>query len=103
MESLELEEWSNDLVNSVIVEYKTGVIAPVEDATSKTAYGTLDKYIYDTAIANSATATERATAELESFKNPELSIKIVVNDTYDIDSLHVGDVVTILNINYSIV
>ena len=101
IESLVINEESDELYNDYVLEYSAGTQTG-SDATSITAYGTLTEYINDWQIKNSATATERIDSELSRNKDPKLNIRVVVNDNYDLESLKVGDLISIRNMNYDI-
>lgn len=103
IQSMNIEEKSNKLYNNYVLQYYWAGIQTWSDATSISEYWTLTEYIYDQAISDWTTASERIDAELAKRKDPEINATIVVNDNYNLETLKVWDLITISNMNYSIV
>ena len=95
---LTLEEKSDRLINAYLLEYNATSDSD-SDATSISDYGQRMAYVNKADIADGTTAAEYLTSLLLETKNPTLNTKIVVNRNYDLESLKVGDQVTIKNLS----
>lgn len=100
--SLEIWEDSKELHNDYYVEYTWWSVQTWNDATSQSSYWVLSKYISDGSIQDWTTATERINSELDQYKDPVIKTKVLVNKNYDFESIKIGDLVSILGIDYTI-
>lgn len=96
-------EDGSEIVNSYVVEYDGGFTSAIEDATSISTYGKREKQVGDSSLKNSATATAYGNALLAKTKDPKYNTEIEVNNSYDLESLKPGQVVTVTNTDYDIV
>jgi len=95
--SIEIPDSIEDVVNDVTVAYDGGT-ENATDATSITAYGKREKYINESAnTSDSTTAQQRATKEVEDNKNAKIEATLVLNNTFDIESIRPGQTCKILN------
>lgn len=92
-----LQKNSDSLINSVRIQYDGGVY-DYSDATSIAAYGKRHKLIAASDIHSAGAAQKYAEQYVGNFKNPKLAAEIVINSSYDIESVIVGDTCKILGL-----
>lgn len=102
VESITIEETTEDVVNRYILTYAGWSTYTANDATSQTAYGIHEARDTDSDINDLTTATNTANAYILKYKNPKRRITIVVNENYNIETIRPGDLVTVMNFSYSI-
>lgn len=75
----------------------TPTVANYSDATSIAAYGrhTLVETASD--VTNSTTADERGNKKIDDYKNPRVQAKLRINSTYNIESVHPGQMCSVFN------
>lgn len=89
-------------MNSIIVVYKTGTLATVQDATSIATYGLREIKVDKTDLADSTAATNYANSYIANYKDPKKKTILTVNTNYNLESLKPGDTVKVQNFLYSI-
>ena len=95
IESLTNEKSAEKVINSVRVYYgDLTVFESYEDLSS--GFGEVFRRISDSEIGDSVTALQRAKSEVEDKKDPKVTGVFLVNNTYDIESIRVGDTCQIL-------
>ncbi len=99
IESLEVDKTSEKIVNKVRVKYGTSSTFDDDDATSITKFGTREEIVSDSKIQNLATATQRAAKEVDDNKVEKIKAKLVINSSYDLESIKVGDTCKIRNLS----
>lgn len=102
IEAITVSEDAERIVNSIIVVYKTGTLATVQDATSISTYGLREIKVEKTDLADSTAATNYANSYIASYKDPKKKTTITVNTAYNLESLKPGDTVKVQNFLYSI-
>lgn len=93
---LQQREESSELINKVKVEWSSWTAGWINDATSQTAYWIRQKYITNTSLKDSTTATAHGTAYVALYKDPKLNTRIVINDSYDIGTVQAWQVVKVV-------
>lgn len=88
IESIEVDNNINEMVNHVVVNYDGGQHVAL-DSSSITEYGRRAKVIDDSSIKDLASAQLRASDELTK-ATPKLSTKITINSNYDLESIRPG-------------
>ncbi len=102
IDSLEVEERSENIVNKYMLKYASGT-QPSSDGTSQTDNGLRELYEDKTSIINDVgTATTEADNYIAQNKNAKKRIVMVINSRYDIESVHPGNLVTVRNLEYPI-
>lgn len=95
-----VDEKSDQLYNEITVKWSGWT--EVAYGSGALVYWRREKYITDTALKTSTTATERAEKEIANSETPKLNTSIVVNSNYDIESIHCGDTISIYNTGYEL-
>jgi hypothetical protein len=67
------------------------------DSASQSKYWVLERWIVDGSIKDATTAQERADVEIANRKNPKEKTQVVVNSSYDLESIQIWDTIQILN------
>jgi len=91
---LEKSVKSDEIVNSVQVEYEASITSAITDSTSIATYRKRE-WIISSDLWNSASAIVYGNTYLASNKNPKTYVKAVVTKAYDIRDLKVWDLVEI--------
>lgn len=99
--SKDVEEMSNaktfePILNSVRVYYAGGLFVDNEDAPSVFAFGEVFEKFEDTDIADSGTAGQWAAQLVTDGKDSKSAVKVKINETYNLESIKVGDTCQIL-------
>jgi hypothetical protein len=102
VENMTIENDSEKIVNRVFVRYSGGWVEDSEDSTSISTYWLFEGFINDSKIWNSATAQTVADNHISENKDPKRRIVLVINDIYDIESVKIGDRVTVRNTSIDI-
>jgi len=102
VENIEVVEDAEKIVNSIIVTWKSGTLAAVQDAASIATYGLREIRVSKTDLADSTAATNYANSYIASYKDPKRKTSIQVNASYNLESLKPGDTVKVQNFLYSI-
>lgn len=84
------------VVNKYILEYNGGA-GTYEDATSQTAYGLRELNEDDQNISGSTTADQQGDKKIADEKDPKAHTTLIINSSYDIESIKVGDTCTVTN------
>lgn len=85
------------LINEAYIDYNGGNTSDT-DATSQTNYGKHAKYINDQSTTDATTAGNIVQTNVDDNKELKISASIVINDTYDIESIKPGDTCKIRNL-----
>jgi len=102
VESIVVDENVEKLVNNYLLYY-TGGDTSASDGTSQTANGLRELKETKTEINDGTTATNSANSYIAQNKDYKRRITVVVNDQYDIESIHAGHFITINNTDFGIV
>lgn len=104
IESIEVEENSEKIVNKYLVDYSWGWSPYIaSDATSQTDNGIRELHESKTTELNDlSTATIAGDAYIAQNKNSKSRIVIIVTNEYDIESINPGDLMSVRNTDYSI-
>ena len=99
---LTVEERTNELVNQVIftggeISSGTNLFKIYKDTASIAKYGLRTQIKVDNRVTSEDTAQILANKVLERLSNPVLRVKVTINNSYDIESVSAGDVVTFAN------
>lgn len=100
--SLSVEEDSEEIVNNYVLEYSGGSTYSNSDATSQGLYWIREEKNTNTQIADLATAMASVNSYLAEKKDKKLKIRITVNSKYNIESLKPGDLASVRNFSYNI-
>lgn len=92
--------------NDIIVRRSGGTTTTYSDATSQSTFGTggtpsgrFTEIVTDSAITDATTADQRGNKELNDNKDAKVKATVVINDSYNIESVHAGDTCSINNFN----
>lgn len=102
VDSLEIIEDSERVINKYILQWKSWTLAPTEDATSQGVYWIRELKESKTDIANSGTAQIYADAYIEKNKDHRRKFSVIVNNSFNIENLHPTDIISIRNTDYII-
>lgn len=95
-----VDEKGDQIYNEVTVKWSGWT--EVAYGSTVSLYWRREKYITDTTLKTSTTATERAEKEADNSEYPKLNTSIIVNSNYDIESIHCGDTISIYNTGYEL-
>jgi len=102
IQSIIVNETSQDVINSVLVEYKTWTTWAIEDSTSITTYWKKQEKVSQTELWDIWSATTFANNYLLKNKDKKIQTTIIVNDSYlynwlTIEDIKPWDTITVLN------
>jgi hypothetical protein len=83
--------------NRIRVTRSGAAISHYSDATSISKYESRWEAISDTGITAAGTADQRGNKEMNDNKDPKVKSSMVINSTYDLESIKVGQTCSILN------
>lgn len=96
---VEVEKNSEQIINYYQLRWgtPTPTAANYSDATSIATYGrhTLIETASD--VTNSTTADERGNKKIDDYKNPRVQAKLRINSTYNIETVHPGQMCSVFN------
>lgn len=98
IDHLEVEKSSEKVINMVQVRYTGGATYDASDATSITDFGRREEIVSDTNIQNVGTATQRANQEVNDNKVEKIKARMIINASYDLETIKVGDTCKIQNL-----
>lgn len=108
IDSINVQKTSETVINDIQVRGASGGTADVSDATSQTTYGTgspaTGKYsniISDSSLGDSNAMNQAGNKSLGDNKDATVSSSLVVNNKYDIESVHIGQTCQLANYNHS--
>lgn len=101
VDTIQIEENVEKLVNRYILTYGAGTIT-TNDTTSQTAYGIRELKEDKTNITDATAANSTAAAYIAKYKDAKRKITLTINNNYDIETIHPGDLITIRNIDLTI-
>jgi len=96
--SLNIEDDSTELVNTLILTYKTWT-KTYTDLTSIWNYGIREKYISNTQIWDVTSADEFWAKYINDNKNPKQKMSLIINNIADINNINPWETCKIRNIN----
>lgn len=99
---IEVQESSEEIKNRYILNWKSWTLAPVNDATSQSAYWIRELYESKTDLADSWSATIYANNFLASNKDIKKITSISVNNSYNIENIFPWDTLKVLNLDYTV-
>lgn len=102
IDTLEVEENSERIINKYILEWKSWTLVPTEDLTSQGIYWIRELKESKTEIADITTAQLYADNYILKNKEQTRKISVIVNNKFDIEDLHPTDLISVRNINYEI-
>lgn len=88
---------SEKIINAVTIEYGASTYS-TEDATSISRYKRRELPISDNKVTNLATATLKGAQIISTNKDHKISTSVTVNNSYDLESIKVGETCTIQNL-----
>lgn len=92
IETLKLNKSSNEIVNSVTVIYDSGAsTVTAEDSASIAAYGKREKRYSESSTSDATTAQQIANDKLAQNKDPKVSVRIELNNSYDLTNIYPGE------------
>jgi hypothetical protein len=95
---VEVDKSTEKLFNHVVLEYgSTPTQTEDEDATSIATYGRRTKFFSKPDITSSNAATEFMDKFLAENKDPKRRTKIIIPESYDLESIGVGDTCKFIN------
>ena len=103
IESLEIEENSEKIINKYILEYNAWVLAPIEDISSQNIYWIRELKETKKELLDNNSALVYANNFLVENKDFVKKIKVKVNNNYILENLQILDLVTINNIDYDLI
>jgi len=102
IESMNIDEQVESMVNNAFVEYSTTTVWPYDDPTSIAEYLISESKLSNVSITNEATAEIYWLDYIDKNKGLKKQTTIIVNSRYDIESIKPGDTITILNTAYDL-
>ena len=99
--TIEATKDSEKVVNDVQVRRTGGTATDYSDATSQVTYGKRTKILSDTSMSDVTTANQRGNKEIADFKDSKVKATVTVNNTYDIESVKVGETCRISSYDYA--
>jgi len=99
--SIDISDDSESVVNSYSLTYSAGTVSAI-DIASQTNYWLRELRETKTSIVDLASANSSASKYIASNKDFKRKIKIVVNNSYDIETIDIWDTVSVLNTNLQI-
>lgn len=97
IDSIEVNKSSEKVVNKVRVKYN-GNTADDDDATSIAGFGTREIISSDDRIQDATTANQKAAQLIDDNKVEKIKARMVINSTYDLETIKVGDTCKIKNL-----
>jgi len=101
IEQINLEEDSENLINKLLLEYKSWIL-PYEDIASQGNYWLKEKYLSKTDLIDIASADEFWNNYIELYKNPINKTSIILNKNFNLENIKVWDTIKVKNFNYII-
>lgn len=96
VQSGEIKKTNEDVANKIHLTYDGGS-QDYSDSASQTAYGLREKILDDQRITHVPTADQKGNKELDDNKDPKTEAKLTLNANYDLESIQVGDTVSVMN------
>lgn len=98
IESITVNKSAEKVINKVHVKYN-GNTADDDDATSIAAFGTREAIASDDRIQDATTANQKAAQQVDDNKVEKIKAKMVINSSYDLETIKVGDTCKIQNLS----
>lgn len=102
LQSIQVEENSENIVNKYILQWKSWTLTPEEDVTSQNTYWIRELKESKTDISDITTAQQYAENYIAKNKDQKRNISLVVNNKFEIEVLKPMDLVSVVNLNYEI-
>ena len=102
IESMNITSSIEKVYNRVYVSRKDWEIKQYQNTTSQWLYWIKEKYENEPSIANESTQDEYGNNYILENSNPKNASSIVVNSSYDIESIVPWDIISVVNIDFDI-
>jgi len=102
VESIELKEDFEGMVNKVYVERTAWVVVAYTDAPSWTAYWLKEKFESKTELQDVTSQNSYGNSYIASNKNIKRNLELIINTNFNLETIKPWDTITVSNVDYTI-
>lgn len=102
VDSVELSESSEEIVNRHFLTWKSGTTSAANDAPSQSVYGIRELRGSDSSIENVGSANTASASFIAANKDVKKITSITVNNKYNIEDIFPGDTIKVHDLGYTV-